>query len=367
MGNAHSDSRNPTANGTGALVDGLGPVVQIVNLAAPLHLPTDGIIDNGGVVFGDKGLNGITVGGRFLNGGHIPNAGKGHVQRPGDGGGGKGQHIHALGDFFQPLLVTDAEALLFVHNQQPQILELNALLQQLVGADDQIHIAASQVLDGFALLLGGAEPAEHIDVDRKAPEAGYGGLIMLLGQNRGGHQNGSLLAVHHAFHHSPKGYLGFSKAHIAAEKPVHGGWALHVMLDVRNAAQLVVGFRVGEIVLELFLPGSVRRKSIAGLALPGGVELNQLPGHVLCCLSGLRFCLLPCVGADFVQLHIGVLSAASDVFAHQVQLGGGDEQGIGALIGNFDIVLDGPVHLDLLHGHKAANAVVLVDHQITGG
>ena len=37
------------------------------------------------------------------------------------------------------------------------------------------------------------------------------------------------------------------------------------------------------------------------------------------------------------------------------------------MVGDFDIVLDGPFHLDLLHGHEAAYAVVLVNHQVPGG
>ena len=46
---------------------------------------------------------------------------------------------------------------------------------------------------------------------------------------------------------------------------------------------------------------------------------------------------------------------------------GGDEQGVRALIGDFDIVFDGIIDFDLLHGHKTSNAVVFVDNQIAGG
>jgi len=47
--------------------------------------------------------------------------------------------------------------------------------------------------------------------------------------------------------------------------------------------------------------------------------------------------------------------------------GGRHEQRIRALVGNLHIVLDGTVYLDPLHGDKTANAVILMDHQITGG
>ena len=80
-----------------------------------------------------------------------------------------------------------AKALLFINNQQPQILELHAFLQQLVGADDHIHTARRQIAQGLLLLFRGAEPAEHVDVHREAPEPGHGGGVVLLGQHRGGH------------------------------------------------------------------------------------------------------------------------------------------------------------------------------------
>ena len=76
------------------------------------------------------GLHRLAVGGGLLQGGHVPDAGQGHVQRPGDGGGGQGEHVHLFRQLLEPLLVGDAEALLLVHHQQAQVLEPNVLLQQ---------------------------------------------------------------------------------------------------------------------------------------------------------------------------------------------------------------------------------------------
>ena len=87
VSNRHAQAGNPPPQSTGALVDGFGAVVQIVHLAAPLHLPADGIVDDGGVVFRHEGLDGVAVRGGLLDGGHVPDAGECHVQRPGDRGG----------------------------------------------------------------------------------------------------------------------------------------------------------------------------------------------------------------------------------------------------------------------------------------
>ena len=271
VGHAHRQAGNALLQGTGALVDGLRPIVQVEDLPAPFDLPADGIVNNGGGVFRDISLDGVPVRRGFFDGGHIPNAGQGHIEGTGNGGGGQRQHIHTLGDLFQPLLVGYTEALLLVHHQQPQILEFNAFLQKLVGADDQIHIAAAQFLQGPLLLLWRAESAEHVNGHREAPEPGHGGLVVLLGKHRGGHQNGHLLAVHDRLHHGPQGDFCFAEAHVTAEQPVHGNGGLHILFDVRNAAQLVVGFGIGEVVLEFLLPGCIGGEGIAGLPFSGGV------------------------------------------------------------------------------------------------
>lgn len=89
------------------------------------------------------GLHRLAVHGRLLQGGHVPDAGEGHIQRPGDGGGGEGEHVHLLGQLLELLLVLDAEALLLVDDQQAQILKFHVLLEEAVGADEQIDAPCS--------------------------------------------------------------------------------------------------------------------------------------------------------------------------------------------------------------------------------
>ena len=141
------------------------------------------------------GLHRLAVPGRLLNGGHIPYAREGHVQRPGNGGGGEGQGIHLLRPPAQLLLGRHAEALLLVDDEQAQVVESYVLLQQLVGADEQVHLALGRALQYILGLLGAAEAAQHLHRYGKAAEAAHGGGVMLLGQHRGGHQDCCLLAV----------------------------------------------------------------------------------------------------------------------------------------------------------------------------
>ena len=102
--------------------------MQVEHLPAPPQLPTDGLVQHVLLVFQHEGLHRHPVHRRFLQHRHIPDAGKRHIQRAGNGGGGQGQHVHVLGKLLELFLVGHAEALLLVHDQQAQILELHVLL-----------------------------------------------------------------------------------------------------------------------------------------------------------------------------------------------------------------------------------------------
>ena len=240
----------------GGAVDGLHSVVEVVHLPAPLQLPAHGVPSPPSRAPAHRSA---PAGGRrgLLQGGHVPDAAEGHVQRPGDGGGGQGQDIHLTEVLLQLLLVLDAEALLLVHHQQTQVLEAHVLVEQAVGADEDVHLTALHPPQGLLHLGAGAEAGDHIDGHRIFGKAPQGVEKMLPGQHRGGHQHSGLLAVQHAFHDRPEGHLRLSVAHVAAQQPVHGHRALHVPLDLLHAAQLVLRLRVLELLLKFPLPGGV--------------------------------------------------------------------------------------------------------------
>ena len=114
------------------------PVVQIVYLTAAPDFAPYGLDKGRPFMLHHVGLHALPVLGRLFDGGHIPYAAERHVQRPGNGRGGQGQCVHLLGPFAEGLLVADAEPLLLVNDQQTQILKGQILLQQLVGADEQV-------------------------------------------------------------------------------------------------------------------------------------------------------------------------------------------------------------------------------------
>ena len=67
-------------------------------------------------------------------------------------------------------------------------------------------------------------------------------LVMLPCQNCGGNQKRTLLAGSDAFKGSAQCHFGFAEAYIAAEQTVHRHFAFHVVLNLVDAAQLILCF-----------------------------------------------------------------------------------------------------------------------------
>ena len=115
------------------------PVVHKENLALTQQFPADG--------FGHGPLVVLTYvsedrpAGRRRRGDErqVPDSGQAHFQRARYGRGRHGQHVHVRAQLLYRFFVSDAEPLFLVDDQQPEVLELDVLRQQLMGADDDIH------------------------------------------------------------------------------------------------------------------------------------------------------------------------------------------------------------------------------------
>ena len=215
-----------------------------------------------------------------------------------------------------PLLVRHAEPLLFVHDQQAQIVEPYVLREQPVRADDHVDPPRRQVLQDGGLLRAAAEPADHLDPDRKRGEAVAERLVVLEHQHRGRRQQRHLLAVHHGLERGPQRHLGLAVAHVPAQQPVHGRRRFHVALDVGDRRHLIGRQLVLEGRLELLLPVGVGGEAVAGYGAPCGIELQQLLGHVAHGLADAGLGPLPARAAQAIERRI----LAPGVLLDQVEL-----------------------------------------------
>jgi len=85
VGNTEGDLRKLLLEPGGFLIDGVYPVVQVINLTAPGNFTANGIGQNIVVMLNDIGLYRIAVRWGLLDGGEVPEAAEGHVQGAGNG------------------------------------------------------------------------------------------------------------------------------------------------------------------------------------------------------------------------------------------------------------------------------------------
>ena len=184
------------------------------------------------------------------------------MQRARNGRGGHGEHVDLFAHLLQALLVAHAEALLFVDDEQAEVLELDVLGEQAVGADEDVDFAGFEFFEDDLLLFRRAEARDHLDGDGKLREALLEGFEVLEGEDRGGREDGDLLAILHGFEGGAHGDFGFAVADIAAEQAIHRRGGFHVPLDVGDGGELVVGLAVVEGVFELALEIVVGREGV---------------------------------------------------------------------------------------------------------
>ncbi len=350
------------------LLDVVHAVVHEENLAVAQQLAPDRGTDLLLVVRADVGQHGVPLLRRGEDGRHLPDARHAHLQRPRNRGRRHGQHVHMRPQGLDVLLVLDAEALLLVDDHQTQILVADPGLQQPVRADHDVDRAAGQALDGLLGLHRVGEPRQSLDRHRERPHPVGEGVQVLLGEQRGRHQHGDLLAVLHRLERRAHRDLGLAVTDVAADHPVHRHRALHVRLDLVDGGQLITRLGVGEGVLQFPLPRGVSAVGVPGRGLPRRIQLHQLGGDLLDRLARLGLGVLPVRAAEPVQRR----HLAADVTGDLVELVGRHEQPVAGLAALARRVLqhqvlaggaaDGALHhLDVL-----ADPVLLVHHEVAG-
>ncbi|MCY1352806.1 hypothetical protein D9M69_391250 [compost metagenome] len=130
----------------GAFLDGRHFVVQVIDLAAAQQLAQQGFLDRGVLPLHDEGAHRQPARRRGGDDGQVAHARHRHVQGARDGRGGEGEDIHLAAQGFQLFLLAHAEAVFLVDDRQAQVLEAHVILQQLVGADDDVDLAVGQLL-----------------------------------------------------------------------------------------------------------------------------------------------------------------------------------------------------------------------------
>ena len=149
-------------------------------------LPAAGDLAHGGVaderlrLLGNVRLHGQARVRRRLDGRDIADAGKGHVERTGDGRRRHGEAVHVPLVIFDLFLVLDAEPLLLVEDEKPEIAELHVGGKQPVGPDDEVDLPLCERGKYFCLFGRRLKAVENGDAHAEFLHAGLRRLKMLL-------------------------------------------------------------------------------------------------------------------------------------------------------------------------------------------
>ena len=348
------------------LHDRLHAVVDIVNLTAALHLAQNRLLNQPRVIFQHKALHRISVLRRLFQHAHIADAGKCHIQRARDRRCREREHIDAVKHRFEALLSRDAEALFLVNDRQTERRKAHILRNDTVCADQQIDLAAGNVLKNLRLLLFGAEARKQLNIHRNRIKAAQRRLIMLIRQHGRRREQHALLTGQNAFERGTERDLRLAEAHVAAEQSVHRARRFHIVLDLFNAPELIVRFHIGEAAFKIVLRIVIRQERNALRLLPRRVELDELRCHILDSLLDVGTRLVPFLRAELVQLDVFVILAA-DIARYHIELCGGDKERIRAGIFQLDIILRDALHIDLFNAEEPPDAVFGVNDQIALG
>ena len=277
----------------------------------------------------------------------------------GNGRGAHGEDVHLAAELLEALLLGDAEPLLVVDDHEAEVLEGDVLLDEAVGADDDVDRAGAETLGDLALLKVGAEAAQDLHLHGEGAEALGESGVVLLGQDGGGTEHRGLLAVLDRLEGRSNRHLGLAVADVAADQAIEGVGELHARLHLGDGLKLVGGLHEGEGLLHLPLPCAVGGEGVAGEHLSGCVEGQQLVGHLAGGAAGAVPGAAPLLAAEAGEGR-GRL-AGGEVGADAVEEVAGDVEAVAAGVLEGEVLLLAVLGGDAAGADEARNTVVDVD------
>ena len=196
----------------------------------------------------------------------------GQQQGAGDRGRRHHQQVGALALAAQQQALLHAEAVLLVDHCQAEVLELDRLLEQRVGADHDRQPPVAELQQQVAPRRARHGAGEQPDGAGGQP---FQRAEVLLGQHlRRRHQRGLRAGLHRA-QHGQQRHQRLAGADVALQQPEHAARRGHVAVDLRQGCRLRRGGREAEAPQRLgpHLPGGAERAA-------GPPLLPRLhPGH----------------------------------------------------------------------------------------
>ena len=347
----------------GLRLDRLDAVVDVEDLATAVELAQDRVAHQAGARLRDPRLDRQAVLGRGLDHRHVADAREREVERPRDRRGAQGQDVDLALELLEPLLRRNAEPLLLVDDDEPEVLEPDVLGQQPMGADDEVDRPGGKASHGRLLLGLRDEAREQLDGDREGAEPGRERRVVLRREDGRGNQDRDLLRVLDRLEGGPDRDLGLAIPDVADDEAVHRANRLHVVLDLDGGAELVDRLLVRERGLHLGLPGAVAGVWMTRGRGPSRVQREQLLGEVADRLPDALLRPEPLGAAELRERRVLAAGVARD----PPDLLDRDEDPVLALERELEeVTLVARAGAAPEHPLVAGDAVVDVDHEVAG-
>jgi hypothetical protein len=180
-------------------------------------------------------------GGRVPNHRHVQIAVHRERERPRDRRGGHHQHVRMqpFGPQRRPL--HDAEAVLLVDHDEPELLEADVTLYQRVRADDQVNAAGFDFRELLATRGRRRRSGQERDTKAGVLQEPRDVREMLVGEDFGRRHERHLKAVFHFDQRREEGDDGLPGADVALQQPVHRMRPLQVVDDFLQRLLLTGG------------------------------------------------------------------------------------------------------------------------------
>src|SRR2546430_11502567 len=231
-------------------------------------------------------------------------------------------------------------------------------------ADDDVHFPGFKFGENFLLFGGGAEAAQHFYFGGKGGETALERFEVLECEDGGGGEDGDLFAIRDSFERGTHRDFRLTVSNVAAEQAIHGRFAFHIALDVRDGSVLVVGLFKFERVFKLALPVAVSGERKTLCRLSRGIKFQELVGHVLERLADTSFARGPGGAAEIVERRCRALDYA--IALHEVHaLERNVEARVIRVTQQHELTATA-VGFDLAKAFELAYAVIHMDDKVAG-
>ena len=198
----------------------------------------------GGADFGGDDF--LSAWGQILDDGDIEIAELGEAEAAGDGGGGHDEHVRAeciggIAGAGESGALAHAEAVLFVDHSDAEAREFDGVLDECLGADDELHGAVGDTAEEFTAAGSGESAEQQAAGDAAGGEELVEGFPVLRGENFGGGHEDCLSAGGDGSEQSVDGDGGFACPDVGLEESMHGLRAVDVGRDLSDGFVLAGG------------------------------------------------------------------------------------------------------------------------------